>query len=323
MLSYGLQLTAPDPLRALEPEALAALVRTDEPLAQLTARLRRVRSIQPATFTDLKRGLPFVVGSEFDGGQRRKEHFRAAHHLILDFDHCLGTPVVAGRLTERLRADERVWLLYRSPSGEGLKAFFRLAEPATDPALYADAYRAFARHVADQTDLAGSIDLRTCDVTRACFLAHDPDAHFRPDARPVRLTDWLEPRAGVGLAPPAAEAPALPARPLDEAAYQQVRAAAGLRPTLSSREKQVFVPDILHQLPDTLRPRLAEHAFALDLVQPIHFGLKLGVSQGYRRGEVNVFYGKRGFSVVVAPKQGTSPDLNEALATLLADVLGI
>lgn len=322
MLSYGTQLTAPDPLRLLEPAALADLIRADETLAQLTTRLRRVRSIQPATFADLKRGLPFVVGSEFEGGRRRKECFRAAHHLILDFDHCLGTPVAAERLTERLRADERVWLLYRSPSGEGLKAFFRLTEPATDATHYADAYRAFARHVADQTGLAGSIDLRTCDVTRACFLAHDPDAHFRPDAQPVRLADWLEPHAEALLAPAPDEVRS-PARPLDEAAWQQVREAAGLRPTVSSREKQVFVPDILRELPDTLRPRLSEAGFALDLVQPIHFGLKLGVSQGFRRGEVNVFYGKRGFSVVVAPKQGTSPDLNEALARLLTDLLGL
>lgn len=319
MLSYGTQLTAPDPLQPLRPEELAALVQRDEALAHLTARLRRVRSIQPATFADLKKSLPFVVGSEFDGGQRRKERFRAAHHLILDFDGCLDTPTAARALVERLWADPRVWLLFRSPSGQGLKLFFRLAEPVTDAAQYADAYRAFARHVADEARLNGSIDLRTCDVTRACFLAHDPEAFFRPDALPVRLTDWLEPRAEELLPPHPEATPA--ARPLDEAAYQAVRAAAGLRPTVTSREKQVFVPDVLRQLPEALNPRLAETGLALDFVQAINFGLKLGVRQGYRRGEVNVFYGKRGFSVVVAPKQGTNPDLNEALARVVGELL--
>lgn len=320
MLSYGTHLTAPEPLRPLDEAALAALVRADDALAHLTARLRRVRSIQPAAFADLKKSLPFVVGSEFDDGQRRKERFRAAHHLILDFDGCLDTPAAARELVERLRADARVWLLFRSPSGQGLKLFFRLAEPVADAGLFAEAYRAFARHVAGQAHLAGSIDLRTCDVTRACFLAHDPEAFFRPDSLPVRLTDWLEPRADL-LPPPPDDAPA--ARPLDEVAYQAVREAAGLRPTASSRHKQVFVPDILHQLPDSLRPQLTGAGLALDLVQPIHYGLKLGVSQGYRRGEVNVFYGKRGFSVVVAPKQGTSPDLNEALARVVEEQLGL
>ena len=41
------------------------------------------------------------------------------------------------------------------------------------------------------------------------------------------------------------------------------------------------------------------------------------VKQGYRKAEVNVFFGKRGFSVVKSPKTGTDAALMDLLYGIL------
>ena len=42
---------------------------------------------------------------------------------------------------------------------------------------------------------------------------------------------------------------------------------------------------------------------------------------GVRLGEINLFYGKRGFSVVQSPRSGTSDELNRLLADLITSYL--
>lgn len=38
---------------------------------------------------------------------------------------------------------------------------------------------------------------------------------------------------------------------------------------------------------------------------------------GMKQAEVNLFYGKRGFSVVQSPRTGTNADLNQLMANLI------
>lgn len=50
---------------------------------------------------------------------------------------------------------------------------------------------------------------------------------------------------------------------------------------------------------------------------PIQYGVKIMVKQGYRKAEANVFYGKKGYSIVISPKTGTDKNLNELLHQIL------
>ena len=38
---------------------------------------------------------------------------------------------------------------------------------------------------------------------------------------------------------------------------------------------------------------------------------------GQKEAEVNLFYGKRGFSVVISPRRGTNEELNNVVAELI------
>ena len=53
----------------------------------------------------------------------------------------------------------------------------------------------------------------------------------------------------------------------------------------------------------------------------IQYGKKLQFRMGQKLAEVNLFYGKRGFSVVQSPRCGTSADLNELMSQLIDSFL--
>ena len=49
----------------------------------------------------------------------------------------------------------------------------------------------------------------------------------------------------------------------------------------------------------------------------ISYGKKIRMKSRTKQAEVNVFYGKRGFSVVKSPRSGTNEELNELMASLI------
>src|SRR6267378_2809882 len=70
-----------------------------------------------------------------------------------------------------------LWALFLSPSGDGLKCVFRV--PAQAEKHFAS-FRAVEEHV---RELCGrKIDQSCSDVSRLCFLTHDPDAYLNENA---------------------------------------------------------------------------------------------------------------------------------------------
>lgn len=341
-LSFGTQITsANDVLRPLSTREMYALVTTDTALQRTTERLRAVQSLDKEAYRTAKTRLPYVVGSTFVADAegrlvRRTTAFEAAHYFILDLDNC---PGLAGQVPDAVRQNEYVELAFVSPGGNGLKLFFRLLEPflATHgtgvPKQFTAAYRAFAAHIGEQFRWANSLDLRTCDVTRACFLAHDPSAYFNPEAMPVDARLWRveadelpqQPvqvgeeahagRDGATQRRPAAE------RPIDPIAYQRVLKQVNPHTTAVRPARQTHVPDALHPLEPDVRLICERLGWTLTAVQPLNYGLKFMIQQGFRTAEVNVFWGKRGYSVVKSPKTGTDPDLSGLFCEQLVALL--
>ena len=73
-------------------------------------------------------------------------------------------------MREKLSDSPHLWTLFKSPSGDGLKAVFRV--PA-DQAKHAGSFRAVEQHVKKLTGV--QIDQACKDVARLCFLSYDPE----------------------------------------------------------------------------------------------------------------------------------------------------
>lgn len=97
--------------------------------------------------------------------------------LTLDFD-ALGGRVAEARA--QLLADAALApalaLVFVSPSGDGLKAVLA-ADPRHDRATN---YQRLARHLTRRYGWGPTLDAKTADVSRACFLSYDPDAWLAP-----------------------------------------------------------------------------------------------------------------------------------------------
>jgi len=315
-LSLGKAITAAN--EALQSVSLAdtfALIVGTAPsnLSQETARLRKLATLDKTAYRTAKTRLPYIVGSLFEGGIRRGEHFLAARFLILDIDHL---PNFDGTVPQAVRNDASVALAFVSPSGEGFKVLFSLAEPCTNAKAFQAFYKSFASAFAEQTGLVGSVDLRTSDATRACFLAHDPTAYYNPLALPIQILsfysqDVFEPEAVTAVSV-ASQTQKAVKNPLNETAYRAVL--REVSPNAPVRAvKEVVVPQDLLDFQPQIDVLCQQVGLEVVEKQPIQYGLKVMVRQGHRKAELNVFFGKRGFSVVKSPKTGADMALMDLL----------
>lgn len=128
-------------------------------------------------YRESKNRLDYItVGGTF---ARREDTalVKASNLLVLDFDEMKGDVADA---RAALLADEAlapaIALLFVSPSGDGLKVVM-----AADMRYSrGENYRLLADYLTDHYGWGPTLDSRTADLSRACFLSHDPDAWLAP-----------------------------------------------------------------------------------------------------------------------------------------------
>jgi len=97
--------------------------------------------------------------------------------LCLDFDHLNNVQTLFDRLLRDEYFDTQ--LLFRSPSGDGLKWVISVD---ADPSEHTGFFTSVANYVYKTYGV--TVDKSGCDIFRACFLPHDPDASLNPAYNP-------------------------------------------------------------------------------------------------------------------------------------------
>ncbi|MBK8652943.1 MAG: hypothetical protein IPN20_03235 [Haliscomenobacter sp.] len=335
MLQLGLKITQPaDPLEKITLERLfLGLSKPKQEFRDLILQLRTVAALDTARYRELKKQLPYFVCGIFQPPVRRKEHFAAIRYFIIDLDHLAGAGVQMEELRQRLKEMEEVALVFASPGGDGLKVLFRLEEDCRDAAMFSAFYKVFAHRFAERFGVQGAIDLRTHDVTRACFMSYDPETYFNPLSALVKMEDYLkeldydQAREDVREAEKALAAAAT-ARPQDEekgpALDDEIlrRIKERINPALAARpQKQYHVPPQLDEAMPLIHEKLAEMELEILLNEPISYGRKLHIGAGKHFAEINLFYGQRGFKVVKTTKTGSNAELADLAARALESII--
>jgi hypothetical protein len=302
--------------------ALAERMRNDPRLKEDILRMRRIRSLEEQAYDRLKVKLPYFCTGQFSGGLRRGEFFEQSTAFIMDIDGCGRTPDELRFWRKELWADEGIAALFTSPGGDGLKLLFLLREPVCSTKQYSDFYKAFAFEFGAKHRLNDFIDHRTSDCTRVCFLSHDADLLERKNPN---LVDWraYEPLARLSDIgeldfPPNAT-------PSKDSVEEHPNASHNIRPDVYAdilkkletrvRPKPVkypYVPSMLEAMLPEINTALAAQGIELKEATDIQYGKKLQLNMGKDLAEINVFFGKKGFSVVNVPKRQS----NESLAQL-------
>lgn len=294
----------------------------------LISQLRVIYTLDPKQYAKAKKSLPYIVCGIFKPEIRRKENFSYIERFIVDIDKLSSKMMDIAELRQRFADDKRIMLCFTSPSEDGLKLMFRLKEKCYDPGLYSVFYKEFLRRFALQYDIEQVVDRSTSDVSRACFISVDPLATFNPDCEPVDLNEFVNPDDPLQFFDMKHEEERLEKereksaemkeqeklrRAPDSEVIEKIKQQLGMR-SRPKTEKKVFVPEELQAIMEQMREYIEETGMAVKEIVSIQYGKKVRAVLGMRQAEVNIFYGKRGFSVVISPRAGTDEELNNLLA---------
>ncbi len=332
MLSIGKNIKQKnDPLQKIDIERFfRAISHPKQQTVQLIEQLRTLRHIDPKAYRKQKTNLPYVVPSVFNPPYRKKENFASAKYLIIDLDHLSNYEMNADDVKKRLSDDEHIALMFVSPSGDGLKIFMPLQKPFYDAAKYSVFYKHFVLKFATIYKLNDVIDTVTSDVTRACFISIDENAFFNPNAKgliPEKYVDFNDFATQLEITAPKKEFK--PAKiekkeinEIDEDIFADIK--AKLNPRIAKkqeRKKQIYVPEKLNEIVDDIIAEFEKYDISVSEVRNINYGKKFIFEHKHFTAEINVFYGKRGFSVVRSPKSGTNKELMEIGYKIIYDFL--
>lgn len=339
MLSVGTNVkSVSEPLKKIPVEYLYNALRNPKPeMASRISQLRIVRQMSAEQYSKLKQQLPYFVCAAFNPPFRRTENFAYTEHFVIDIDHIGDKGLSVTELKSRIMADSRTMLCFISPGQDGLKVIMRLKEKCYDPGVYSVFYKKFVYEYSVAYGLQQVVDSKTSDVARACFMSVDSDAYFNPDAEAVDMNAFIpaedpaellrfrkEVEASVAeIAESAQDPPAVRNPDPDEDSMAKIRELLAMRPKRAPKEKTVYVPEILNEIVDNLVASVNEVGLEVYEILNIQYGKKIRARLGLKKAEVNLFYGHRGFSVVVSPKTGTDAALNQLLADAVNSYLAM
>ena len=186
--------------------------------------------------------------------------------IVLDFDD-VPQPEQARDILARCAG---CVLAFVSPSGTGVKAIFR---HDGQPEHHAHTFRQIAGAVERLTGLTA--DKSGKDLSRLCYLSHDPDARFNPDAAPFAVTPPDKPSASEADDPPAQ--PGVTDERIDEARARFMIADYLLYKGFAVGNRMATITGVIGLLNTRgVARRVAENALRLELTHHVEGGRRDG-----------------------------------------------
>lgn len=317
-------------LKKVTPEYLFNALRSPKPeFLSRIRQLRIVRQINESQYVQLKQQLPYFVCASFNPPFRNTKNFAFTEYFIMDIDHICEKGLILDDLRRKIESDSRTMMCFLSPGEDGLKVIMKLKDRCYDAGVYSVFYKKFVYEFSLQYDLQQVLDIRTSDVTRACFMSVDSSAYYNPDAEPVDMAEIIDVEDSSVLLMQKKEVEesmsaltdiadsssnAVEVREPDDDAMERIRGLLNMKTKKGSVGRPVFVPAILDTIQGELSNYVRDIGFMVSDIINIQYGKKIRAKLGLKNAEINLFYGKRGFSVVVSPKTGTDGTLNVLLA---------
>ncbi len=324
MLSVGKNIKKRnDKLQKIDIEKIYnALVNPKKQIKEFIEHLRILKSIDPKAYRSKKTDLPYVVAAIFNPEFRKTDNFSKIEHIILDLDHISDYDFDIDNLKNSLKKDNSVELIFVSPSGNGMKIFFRLKKPCFDHSKFSIFYQSFSKHFAQKHNIKQIVDYTTSDVTRACFISTDKNTYFNKNPDEIDINKFVDFNNVFQVQNLQKDIKIEKKQKLknetdkgiDKDTFIEIK--KKLNPKFAEKEekirqKHIFVPKKLDKIIEDVIDFLSDFELVVKEIRNIHYGKKFIFSHKQHTAEINVFYGKRGFSVVRSPKTGTNLELME------------
>lgn len=332
MLYSGKNITAPaDPLEKITVDELFRMIQSpDNDLVATVRQLRTVRSLNNKQYTQLKKMLPYIVCGCFNPPYRKTENFTFIEYFFVDIDHLSTKGYNITTIKNKIKRDSRARMIFVSPSEDGLKVLFHLSEKCHDAGVFKLFYRKFVEQFAQQHELEQTIDSVTNDVTRACFVSIDSEAFYNPFADDVDMKAFINPAETLEMfdmkhdmdkeikeEKKAHKEEEKQQREPDDAAMDRIKELLLTKKQQQKIRNTVEVPEQLEIIITSLKQFIEDQGIDVYDVENIQFAKRIKCRLGLKLAEVNLFYGKKGFSVVQSPRSGTNAELNQIVAEII------
>ncbi len=307
-----------------------------KPKPNVVSKLRQlqiVRNLDQKQYATLKRQLPYIVCGAFSPPFRRTENFAYTEYFIVDLDHLTEKGLDITTLRKHIEKDDRLVMSFISPSMDGLKLIFKLKEKCYDSGLYSLFYKTFVRQLAIDMGLEQVVDTRTSDVCRACFISADDKTYYNKNAYAIDINAYINMNDSSDMFKQKKELDTLDKannkidenekreNPIqkdpDAESLQRIKQILNPKARTIEKNESIFVPEQLNEILGELKKYIEETGVILYEVTNIQYGKKLKIKLGMRLAEINIFYGKRGFSVIISPRCGTNAEFNQMMAELI------
>ena len=103
----------------------------------------------------------------------------------------------------------------------------------------------------------------------------------------------------------------------DDEVLEKIKARLNPRMARVRETRPVYVPEQIGHIMAGLKEYIKNSGLTLSEAISIQYGKKLRMSLGLKQAEVNIFFGRRGFSVVACPRCGTDDELNTLASELI------
>ena len=103
----------------------------------------------------------------------------------------------------------------------------------------------------------------------------------------------------------------------DRETMERIKQQLNLRKKPSVEKTTAFIPEQLKEIIDELKSYIEKTGIVVTEIINIQYAKKIRMRMGMKEGEINLFFGKRGFSVVQSPRCGTNAEFNELCAELI------
>ncbi len=294
--------------------------------------LREMLALDPEEYQRSKRHLTYFLPVVFNPPYRKIENVSKIYGFIIDVDKCSRIDIHPEILKEQLSQDENILLMFTSPSGDGLKVLFYFETPLTDPYAYQGFYKQFVEQWAARHNLIGAVDTRTHDAARVCFLSYDPNAYWNEKALPVSFesaytltTTENIPEIGASETntknsqEPESESTK---EGVPDEVIKKIKQLLDLSRPRPKRKKHIYVPPEIKTITPCILENLEVVGLTIIAVNDIHYGVQIQFSSETKRGEVNVFFGKRrGYTVVPTSRSTMDHEFSKLTAQLIYQII--
>ena len=166
-----------------EQDIIDVYTRIKEGYPELIEKITKIRNSKKGDpdFDETKKSLRAVM---FNGTFTERNDNGLLQHsglCILDFDDYPSAEVMDAE-RQRLEACPYTYLLFISPSGNGLKCVIKI--PPSDKFTHKRRFKAFQEFI--DSDY---FDTSSCNVSRVCFESYDPTIYINPDAELFTLIE--------------------------------------------------------------------------------------------------------------------------------------